>query len=212
MSEDIQVRGEERLARVHGEPHPGDMSDEPPRPESVYEALERLPPNVVGEIIGGELYVSPGPRIVHSRAASRLLKRLGPFDEEEGEAGPGGWLILFEPRLHLSGDVLEPDLAGWRRERMPELPDDVGVELAPDWLCEILSPSTEALDRNRKMAVYAREGVKHLWLVDPRKQTLESYRLENGNWLLLGTHTGNGSVHAEPFQALPLKLASLWER
>ncbi|MFP2928635.1 Uma2 family endonuclease [Pyxidicoccus sp. 3LG] len=188
------------------------MSDKPSRPESVYEALERLPPHVVGEIIGGELYVSPGPRIVHSLAASRLLKRLGPFDEEEGEQGPGGWLILFEPRLHLSGDVLEPDLAGWRRERLPEVPDAVGWELAPDWLCEVLSPSTEALDRNRKMAVYAREGVKHVWLVDPHAQTLEVYRLGGGDWRLLGTHTGNAAVRAEPFDALPLKLTSLWQR
>jgi Uma2 family endonuclease len=211
MSEDIQVEGAERLARRYAEPHPEDMGNKP-RPESVYEALERLPPHVVGEIIGGELYVSPGPRIVHSRAATRLAKRLGPFDEEEGEEGPGGWLILFEPRLHLSGDVLEPDLAGWLRERIPELPDAVGVELAPDWLCEVLSPSTEALDRTRKMAVYAREGVKHLWLVDPRLQTLEVYRLEGGSWLLVATHARDATVHAEPFEALPLKLASLWER
>jgi Uma2 family endonuclease len=213
MSEDILVEGEGRLATRYAEPHPEDMSDKPSRPESVYEALERLPPHVVGEILGGELYVSPGPRLVHSLATSRLYRRLGPFDEQErGGTNPGGWLFLFEPRLHLSGDVLEPDLAGWRRERMPELPDTVGLELSPDWVCEVLSPSTEALDRNRKMAVYAREGVRHLWLVDPRPQTLEVYRLESGSWLLLGTHTGNAEVHAEPFDALPLKLTSLWQR
>ncbi|MBZ4418012.1 Uma2 family endonuclease [Myxococcus sp. RHSTA-1-4] len=187
------------------------MSDKP-RTESIYEELERLPPEVTGEIIDGKLYVSPGPRFIHSRAATRLLKRIGPFDEEEGETGPGGWLILFEPRLHLNGNVLRPDLAGWRRERMPEMPDVVGAELAPDWLCEVLSPSTAALDRNQKMAVYAREGVRHLWLIDPRLQTLEVYRLHGGDWQRLGVHTGNAVVHAEPFEALPLKLASLWER
>ncbi|MFP2908070.1 Uma2 family endonuclease [Pyxidicoccus sp. 3LFB2] len=187
------------------------MSDKPSRPESAYEALERLPPNVVGEIIDGELYVSPRPRMVHGRAAFRLGKRLMPFDDEPGQEGPGGWVFIPEPELHLGGDVLVPDLAGWRRERMPEMPDVVGVELAPDWLCEVLSPSTEKLDRARKMAVYAREGVKHLWLADPRPQTLEVYRLEGGNWLLLGTHTGDAAVHAEPFDALPFNLGSLWQ-
>ncbi|MBZ4416108.1 Uma2 family endonuclease [Myxococcus sp. RHSTA-1-4] len=188
------------------------MSDKPRPPEDAYEELERLPPNVVGEIIAGELYVSPRPRVVHGRAAGRLFKRLMPFDEEPGQEGPGGWVLMIEPELHLGRDVLVPGLAGWRRERMPELPDVVGVELAPDWLCEVLSPSTETLDRARKMAVYAREGVKHLWLVDPRVQMLEVYRLENGRWLLLGTHTGNDKVHAEPFEVLPMDLSSLWAR
>lgn len=211
MSEDIQVQEEERLATVGSRPHPGGMGDKP-EPGSVYEARERLPEHVIGEIIGGELFVSPTPRTTHTRAALRLFKKLSPFDEEEGEEGPGGWLFLHETELHLHGDVLIPDLAGWRRERMPEMPDVVGITVAPDWLCEVLSPSTEALDRSRKMAVYAREGVRHLWLVDPRRHALEVYRLETGKWLLLETHAGNTPVHAEPFEALPLKLASLWER
>lgn len=188
------------------------MGDKPRPPKEVYEALERLPPNVVGEIIAGELYVSPRPRMTHGRAAFRLGNYLVPFDDEPGQDGPGGWVFIPEPELHLGGDVLVPDLAGWRRERMPEIPDVVGVELAPDWLCEVLSPSTEALDRARKMTVYAREGVRHLWLVDPRIQSLEVYRLENGRWLLLGTHTGNAPVQAEPFDALSMDLSSLWAR
>nr|AYM53978.1 hypothetical protein [Pyxidicoccus sp.] len=212
MNEDVQVQGEARLARVHAEPHSGDMGDKPGPPEDVYAELERLPENVVGEIIDGELYVSPRPRIVHGRAAFRLSKRLMPFDDEPGQEGPGGWVLLAEPELHLWRDVLVPDIAGWRRERMPELPDVVGVELAPDWVCEVLSPSTEKLDRARKMAVYAREGVKHLWLVDPRIQTLEVYRQENGRWLLLGTHSANDKVQAEPFEALPIDLSGLWAR
>lgn len=211
MSEDIQVEGAERLARRYAEPHPEDMSNKP-RPESAYEALERLPPNFVGEIIDGELFASPRPSTVHGRAAGQLGKELGPFDKRPGREGPGGWLILPEPELHLRGDVLVPDLAGWRRERMPEMPIVVGVELAPDWLCEVLSPSTERLDRARKMAVYAREGVKHLWLVDPRPQTLEVYRLEGNRWVLLGTHAGNGPVQAEPFEVIPIDLAALWAR
>ncbi len=212
MSEDVQVEGEERLATRYAAPHPEGMSDKPSRRDIAYEALERLPPNVVGEIIDGELHVSPRPRMIHGRASFLLGKRLMPFDDEPGQEGPGGWLFIAEPELHLGEDVLVPDLAGWRRERMPVMPDVVGVELAPDWLCEVLSPSTEKLDRARKMAVYAREGVKHLWLADPRLQTLEVYRLEGTSWLLLATHSGDAVVHAEPFDVLPLKLASLWQR
>jgi Uma2 family endonuclease len=184
--------------------------DEPSRRDALYAELEKLPPNVVGEMVGGELYVSPRPASPHARAATRLSQRLEPFDR--GGAQPGGWIILYEPELHLGQDVLVPDMAGWRRERMPELPRTVGFTLAPDWVCEVLSPSTEALDRSRKMAVYAREGVKHLWLVDPEPKTLEVYRLENGRWSLLGTHVGEVTVHAEPFEALALELGALWER
>ncbi|NMO20461.1 Uma2 family endonuclease [Pyxidicoccus fallax] len=186
------------------------MSDKP-GPEDVYEALERLPENVVGEIIDGELYVSPRPALPHMRAGSRLLALLGPFDL--GTEGLGGWIILAKPELRVGPrpDVLVPDLAGWRRERLPELPMTANFRLAPDWVCEVLSPSTEMLDRNRKMGVYAREGVNHLWFIDPRSQTLEVYRLQGGDWLKLGVHTGNAVVHAEPFEALALKLAPLWE-
>jgi Uma2 family endonuclease len=184
--------------------------DEPSRRDALYAELEALSPNVVGEIVEGELYVSPRPASPHTRAATRLGQRLEPFDR--GGARPGGWIILDEPELHLAQDVLVPDMAGWRRERMPELPSTVGFTLVPDWVCEVLSPSTKALDRSRKMAVYAREGVKHLWLVDAEPRTLEVYRLENGRWSLLGTHVGEVTVHAEPFEALALELGVLWER
>jgi Uma2 family endonuclease len=207
-----QLGGERggRLAVAEVELHPLGMGDEPSRRDALYAELEKLPPNVVGEIVGGELYVSPRPASPHARASSRLNQRLEPFDRGGGQ--PGGWVSLFEPELHLGEDVLVPDLAGWRRERMPEMPDIVGFTLAPDWLCEVLSPSTKALDRARKMAVYAREGVRHLWLVDPEPRTLEVYRLENGRWSLLGTHVGAVTVHAEPFEALALELGVLWER
>lgn len=112
----------------------------------------------------------------------------------------------------MNQDVLVPDIAGWRRERMPEMPDTVGFTLAPDWLCEVLSPSTAALDRGRKLRVYAREGVKHVWLVDPEVQVLEVYRLEGWRWLLLDTYVGAASVRAEPFEALSLELGALWAR
>ena len=212
MSENVQVEGEVRVATTGTGPHPEDMSDKPSRPESAYEALERLPENVVGEIIAGELYVSPRPRTRHGWAAFQLGYELGSLTRGPGRGGPGGWVFLPEQELHFDGDVLVPDLSGWRRERLPEIPDVVGITIAPDWLCEVLSPSTEALDRNRKMAVYARERIGHVWLVDPRSRTLEVYRLEEGAWKKLGVHTGEVTVHAEPFEVLPVELGSLWER
>lgn len=181
------------------------------RKPATYADLEALPTNMVGELIAGELYASPRPAAPHAVAASRLGGELiGPFDR--GRGGPGGWILLDEPELHLGEDVLVPDMGGWRRERMPKPPRTAAFTLAPDWVCEVLSPSTEALDRVRKMGSYAREGVKHLWLVDPRSQVLEVYRLEGGRWSRLGAHLGNATVHVEPFDALALELSALWER
>ncbi|EPX60884.1 hypothetical protein D187_001536 [Cystobacter fuscus DSM 2262] len=187
------------------------MEDPRSRREALYAALEKLPPNVLGEIVGGELYVSPRPAFPHARAASLLGSELtGPFDR--GRGGPGGWLLLDAPELHLGQDIVVPDITGWRRQRMPEMPQVAAFTLAPDWVCEVLSPSTAALDRARKMAVYAREGVGHLWLVDPVLQTLEVYRREHGGWFVLGTHVGEARVRAEPFEALELELGALWAR
>ncbi len=213
MNEHVEGQWEgEPVATSEVGPHPEHMSDQPPRRKATYEDLEGVPENLVGEIVGGELYVSPRPRLRHARASFRLGGALEPFDRSPQEQGPGGWVLLFEPELHLSGEALIPDLAGWRRERMPELPDTAALELSPDWVCEVLSPSTEALDRAKKMGSYAREGVKHLWLVDPRTQLLEVYRLEHGRWLRTGAHLGNVTVQAEPFEELALKLGLLWER
>ncbi|HEX8436788.1 Uma2 family endonuclease [Archangium sp.] len=165
----------------------------------------------MGEVIGGELYVSPRPTSLQVRAASRLGSELGgPFDR--GRGGPGGWILLDKPELNPGQDILVADLAGWRRERMPELPEVAAFTLTPDWVCEVLSPCSVAFDRARKMPVYAREGVKHLWLVSPELRLLEVYRLQNGRWSVLGAHVGTVTVHAEPFEALALELGALWER
>src|SRR5688572_5797091 len=145
---------------------------------ATYADLEAVPAHLVAEIINGELRTLPRPAPKHARASSRLGVRLGgPFDL--GEGGPGGWSILDEPELHLGleQDVLVPDLAGWRLERMPKLPETAYFELPPDWVCEVLSPSTEADDRVDKMPIYAREGVRHVWLIDPILQTLEVFVL-----------------------------------
>ena len=179
------------------------------RKPATYADLEALPANVVGELIAGELYVSPRPASRHARASSVLGVKLGgPFDL--GEGGPGGWFIVDEPELHFGEDALVPDLAGWKRERMPVFPDTAAFELAPDWVCEVLSPSTSSLDRSVKLPVYAREGVSHLWLLDPKARTLEVLRLDGEGYMLLGKHEADARVRAEPFEALELGLALLW--
>jgi Uma2 family endonuclease len=180
------------------------------RKPATYADLEALPDNVVGELIGGVLHASPRPAAPHALAASRLGIALGgPFDR--GRNGPGGWYIVDEPELHLGEDVLVPDLAGWRRERMPRHPRTAAYTLAPDWACEVLSPSTKALDRKVKLPVYAREGVRHLWLMDPEARTLEVFRLEGAEYSLRGTYSGAAVVRAEPFEAAELELAYLWD-
>ncbi|MBL9028087.1 MAG: Uma2 family endonuclease [Myxococcales bacterium] len=173
--------------------------------------LEALPPHVVGEILFGVLHVFPRPRVRHGRATSRLGARLGPpFDE--GDGGPGGWILLDEPELHLADDVLVPDLAGWRRERMPELPDVAFFTQAPDWICEALSPATRTYDLTDKRAIYHRERVGHLWLVDPDARTLEVQRHESAGYLTVGSWRDDAIVSAEPFAEIALPLASLWAR
>ena len=184
------------------------MSAEAPK-LTPYERLKELPEIVVGEIIGGKLYVSPRPAIAHARTASVLGGELeGPFDR--GRGGPGGWWIFDEPEVHLGKDVLVPDLAGWRRENLPQLPDKAFFELSPDWVCEILSPSTQRLDRTRKLPVYAREQVLHVWLISPDVQTLEVMRLDGDSYRIVGTYGAADTVRAEPFDAVELELAAFW--
>jgi Uma2 family endonuclease len=176
---------------------------------ATYEDLFDLPENLVGEILHGELHTHPRPAPKHARAYSALGYSIGgPFDG--GLGGPGGWWILDEPELHLGGDILVPDLAGWRRERMPELPETAWFELAADWACEILSPSTARTDRALKMPIYAREAVGHLWLVDPDLRTLEVYALHDGRWTLLATLKDDDPVSQPPFDAVTFPLDTLW--
>jgi Uma2 family endonuclease len=186
------------------------MADAAQRLGSLWDELCALPANKVGEIVGGELVVSPRPAGPHARVASKLGGKLdGPFDA--GEGGPGGWIILDEPELHLAGEVLVPDLGGWRRERMAFVGTDVvAFELAPDWICEVLSPSTGALDRVRKLPAYAREGVQFAWLLEPLQRTLEVFQVQGGQWRVMGTWEGDVKVRAMPFDAVELDLSGLW--
>jgi Uma2 family endonuclease len=184
----------------------------PARRRATYEDLMAIPEHMVAEIVDGDLYASPRPTSPHARATSVMGSDLGgPFDRPPGgSGGPGGWWILIEPELHLGPDVIVPDLAAWRRERMQVIPNVAYFELAPDWACEVVSPKTGILDRRRKMPVYAREGVFHLWIVDPILKTLEVYRLEGGRWMVASTHGGNDFIHAEPFDAIELEIARWW--
>jgi len=176
---------------------------------ATYEDLVKVPDICVAEIVDGELHASPRPGPRHARAGSSLGVLVGgPYDS--GRGGPGGWWILDEPELHLGGDVLVPDLAGWRRARMPRLPDTAYFPLAPDWVCEVLSPSTASLDRVKKLTIYAREQVAHAWLIDPVARTLDVLRVEAGRWTILATHTGSDVVRADPFAEIELELQALW--
>lgn len=174
-----------------------------------YDDILALPEHLVGEIIRGVLRTHPRPAPKHARAYSSLGVELGgPFDR--GKNGPGGWWILDEPELHLGADVLVPDLAGWKRARMPKLPDAAWFELAPDWICEILSPSTVKVDRAEKLPLYAQSGVAYCWLVDPDLRTLEVFENREGKWLLLAVLENDASVSQSPFDAIAFGLASLW--
>jgi Uma2 family endonuclease len=183
------------------------MAAKPLKKGATYDDLRRVPDNYVAEMFDGDLYASPRPAAPHSRAATKLAAKLdGPFDLE----GPGGWIFLIETELHFRNDVLVPDIAGWRRERLPAVPDEPYLTLAPDWVCEVLSPSTERLDRGAKLRIYAREGVGHAWLVDPSYRSLEVLALEGGRLEPLAVYNGNASVRARPFDAIELELQALW--
>lgn len=195
-------------------PPPSDPRFPGLRPEVIAGYLA-APDTMVAEVIDGELFVMPRPRPRHSHAASRFLGRLRGFHDPMGD-DPGGWVILVEPELHLGSkpDILVPDLAGWHRDRFPENALDEGapaaITVAPDWVCEVLSDSTAALDRGRKRRIYRRESVRHYWICDPRDRTVEVNRLENGRWLEVETYEGDAVVRAEPFDAIEIDLGALW--
>ena len=178
---------------------------------SLYEQLEALPEGLTGEILDGQLYTQPRPSGPHVLASSSLgYELLGPF--QKGSGGPGGWWIIDEPELHFIHDkeVNVPDIAGWRRTRLPHVPEDHRFTVVPDWVCEILSPSTESKDRKVKMPIYARFGVPHAWLVDPLAHTLEAYALEAGAWVEIGRFAGAAAVAVAPFAAVTINLEDLW--
>jgi len=185
------------------------MAEHRPTGRATYQDLLAVDDKLIAEIVDGELYTTPRPAPRHSLVASALGGDLdAPF--RRGRGGPGGWVILDEPEIHLGEDIVVPDLAGWRRERMPALPPDPYFSLAPDWACEVLSPGTRQLDRVKKLPVYARERVTFVWLIDPDAETVEVLRLESDRWVVVATVGGNDHVRLEPFAAVEICLANLW--
>jgi Uma2 family endonuclease len=183
---------------------------DPAKREATYEDVLNAPEHHVAEVLGGTLHLHPRPGGAHAAAASVLGGELGP-PFSRGRGGPGGWILLDEPELHLGRDIVVPDLAGWRRERMPAITTELPYfTLAPDWVCELLSPGTARIDRGDKLEIYARERVRHAWLVDPLLRTLEIFALEGGRWLLLGVHRDDALARAAPFDAIELELGALW--
>ena len=176
---------------------------------ATYADIEALPPHVTGEIAYGVLHAHPRPLPRHANAAIELQTEINnPF--RRGRGGPGGWIFLPEPELHLGEHVIVPDIAGWRRERLPALPKTVGISTSPDWICEILSPSTQRLDRTDKLSIYAAFGVGHCWYADPLVQTLEVFALQGDKWLLAATFKDADPVTAPPFEVHTFPLDVLW--
>lgn len=176
--------------------------------QATYAELEAVPEHLVAEIIHGALTTQPRPSPRHAAASNALSRELSnPF--QKGRDGPGGWIFFDEPELHLNGHVVVPDIAAWRRERLQAYPEAF-FTTAPDWLCELLSPSTEVRDRTVKREIYANAGVGHLWLVDPWQQMLEAFELQNGSWTVLGAWNGAETVSVPPFEAISFSLADLW--
>jgi Uma2 family endonuclease len=182
---------------------------DPAEHRATYQDLLQVPEHLVAEIIDGRLVTHPRPAPKHLRASSSLGGELnGPFDK--GRGGPGGWWLLDEPELHLGPHILVPDLAGWRRERMPSLPETAWFEQAPDWACEVLSPGTASGDRAEKLPIYAEQDVSHVWLIDPLLRTLEAFENDSGKWLLLATLKDTDPVSLPPFDAITFDLSLLW--
>ena len=177
--------------------------------EELYKKLIELPDHVIGEIIAGELVVSPRPALRHSRATTKISREIGNYFDDDGEFG--GWLLLVEPELHLGEEALVPDIAGWRRETIEEFPDEAVMSVAPDWICEVLSPSTWKRDKKEKARSYHAAGVNWYWLVSPQDRTVEALRREGAFWVRVGLWSDDEKAKIEPFDAVALDLSRWWK-
>lgn len=184
---------------------------EPARKIATYEDVLASPPHVVAEVVHGVLYQSPRPALLHAAAASVVGEELGP-PFKRGRGGPGGWILLYEPEIHLGADIIVPDVGGWRRETLPTLPDEAYLTVAPDWVCEVASPSTRALDRGRKLDVYLREGVRHVWIIEPLDRYLEVLELDGPSYRIVQRITEVEVARIVPFDAVEFDVAALWAR
>jgi Uma2 family endonuclease len=180
------------------------------RKKATYADVLAAPEHMVAEVLDGELFLSPRPALRHARAEIQLGSLLVP-PFYNGRGGPGGWIILAEPELHLIDDILVPDLAGWRIDRLPRLSTDAHCKVVPDWVCEVLSPSTKRLDRIRKLPLYGKHGVAHIWMINPDERSLETYSLFRERWQLGDIASDEERVRVAPFEAIELELGLLWE-
>lgn len=177
---------------------------------ATYQDVLDAPPNMVAELVAGKLHLQPRPAPRHSNAQGGLAAKIGGPFHFDGDGGPGGWWILIEPEVHLGDNVLVPDLGGWRRSRMPRLPDQAAIDLPPDWVCEVMSPSTRQFDRGEKARRYAEAGVPHLWMVDVDARLLEVFERREGSWLLRASLMDDDPVRQPPFDAAEFGLGALW--
>jgi len=180
-----------------------------PKRRATYEDMVAVPEHLKPQIIDGELYIFPHPATRHTLSTTMLLGQLFPAFHMALD-GPGGWWIFHEPWVQFGENILVPDLAGWRCNRLPEIPDENTFAIPPDWVCEVLSPSTERIDRGRKRRIFAREGVRHLWFVDPREKSVEVYELEGTELVMRTAHNGDEPIRAMPFEAIEIPLTYLW--
>lgn len=185
---------------------------EPAKKKATYEDLYNIPENMTGEIIDGEMIVTPRPSRRHIYTASALDKKIGPPYQFGEGGGPGGWIILVEPEIGFGGDILVPDLAGWKEERYPDEEAHNWISVAPDWVCEVVSPSTRQRDKMEKMAIYAQEGVPYFWLIDPIAKTLDAFRLEGRKWVVVGLYVEGAKARIEPFEDIEISLDDLWQK
>ncbi len=176
---------------------------------ATYADIEAAPEGVIAEIIDGELVTQPRPANRHNATATKLIMELG-IPYQKGQGGPGGWYFLFENEVKFDNDLLVPDVAGWRVERLVSLPETNWISVRPDFVCEVLSRSTEKRDRTTKRRIYAEAGVPHYWLIDPRRQTLEAFELNGADWQPIGTWRAADEVRAAPFDNVAFSLAELW--
>jgi Uma2 family endonuclease len=184
----------------------------PARRPARYDDLLAVPDTKVAEIIDGELIVSSRPALPHAFAISAMgADLIGGFQRPPGDAPTGsGWWFLTEPELRFGNDVLVPDQGGWRRTNLATVPNVAAFTRPPDWVCEVISPSTGRIDRSRKMRIYAREGIGHLWLVEPILRTIEVYRFKDGAWMVAAVHEGDAPARIEPFDAIALDVTRWW--
>jgi Uma2 family endonuclease len=184
----------------------------PQRKLATYADLLALPVDTRAEILSGDVILSPAPLPRHSKAQGSARRFLGgPFDDDDGHGGPGGWWIFVEVDVMLGPhDVVRPDLAGWRRDRLSQPGLKRPIDVVPDWVCEVLSPSTAARDRITKRRLYAQAGIPFYWLIDPELRAVEALALRDGVWVELGVFDDTATTRIAPFEAIELEIGRLF--